>query len=252
MTVSVTRDRLYVEPALHPPADGSGGVSRWEVRSEKLLLELIQVGDGAELPVGREDGEAVLIVAEGSPAVELTTSSGIQTIDRTTLVSLSGSTGTATSRGSGFIYLLTPRATIDAGQNGGPSVEVFHPEDHEPHGRKRVFAGRTWMINIGVPRDEPKPTDNMTPHTHATEEQCSLITVGRYVHHLRYPWTPDMSEWKEDEHLEVGSPSATLIPPGTVHTSQNVGEGPWQLIDIFAPPRTDFAEAGYVLNERKP
>lgn len=249
MTVSVTQDRLYVEPGLHPPVDVGDGVSRWELRSEKLLLELIQVDEGAELAVGRESGETVLIVAEGSPAVELTTPSGSQTIDRTALVALTGVTGTVTSRGSGFVYLLMPHATIDA---GGPAVEVFYPDDYEPHGRKRVFAGQTWMINIGVPRDEPKPTDKMTPHTHATEEQCSLITVGRYVHHLRYPWTPDMSEWKEDEHLEVGSPSATLIPPGTVHTSQNVGEAPWRLIDIFAPPRSDFAEAGYVLNERKP
>lgn len=57
-----------------------------------------------------------------------------------------------------------------------------------------------------------------------------------------------MSEWREDEHVQVGSPSMTLIPPTVVHTTRAVGAGPHTLIDVFAPPREDFLAKGWVLN----
>ncbi|MEK8174567.1 hypothetical protein NKH77_52745 [Streptomyces sp. M19] len=43
-----------------------------------------------------------------------------------------------------------------------------------------------------------------------------------------------MSEWRDDEHLQVGSPSMTLIPPTVVHTTRAVGPGAHTLIDVFA------------------
>ncbi|MGA6158419.1 hypothetical protein ACPEIC_34295 [Stenotrophomonas sp. NPDC087984] len=45
-----------------------------------------------------------------------------------------------------------------------------------------------------------------------TASQMSVTLVGNYAHHLRVPWTPRMSEWRDDEHVQVGSPSMTLIP----------------------------------------
>ena len=58
-----------------------------------------------------------------------------------------------------------------------------------------------------------------------------------------------MSLWRPDEHLEIGSPSVTMIPPKVVHTSRNVGDTRSWLIDIFAPPRVDFSrKPGLVLN----
>jgi hypothetical protein len=62
------------------------------------------------------------------------------------------------------------------------------------------------------------------------------------------PWTPDRRSWRADQHLEAGSPSTTIIPAGIIHTSQGIaGEG-MRLIDVFAPPRLDFSERGWVDN----
>ena len=72
-------------------------------------------------------------------------------------------------------------------------------------------------------------------------EQISLTLEGSFVHHLRTPWTPDSSTWREDEHLQVGSPSARVIPTNVIHTTQDIGDGVVWLIDIFGPPRMDFS-----------
>jgi len=111
----------------------------------------------------------------------------------------------------------------------------------------RIFRTTTVMVNFLA--EEPGPRDplKLSPHHHDDFEQISLALQGRFVHHIRYPWGPDSSRWREDEHREIGSPSICIIPPPTVHTTQGVGEHQ-QLVDIFAPPRVDFSESGWVLN----
>jgi len=111
----------------------------------------------------------------------------------------------------------------------------------------RIFRTTTAMVNFLA--EEPGPRDplKLSPHHHDDFEQISLALKGRFVHHIRYPWGPDSSQWREDEHREIKTPSICIIPPPTVHTTQGVGEHQ-QLVDIFAAPRVDFSESGWVLN----
>jgi hypothetical protein len=77
----------------------------------------------------------------------------------------------------------------------------------------------------------------------------SLAVKGDYYHHIRWEWTTDMSEWRDDLHVHCPSPSLVVIPPPAIHTSQACGDGSNELIDIFGPPRRDFsAQPGWVLN----
>lgn len=113
-----------------------------------------------------------------------------------------------------------------------------------------VHAYRTRKLMI-VPYArflEPRDETQLTPHSHADFEQGSLALEGQWQHHLRVPWTANRRHWKPDRTVEVGSPSMLVIPAGVIHTSQGVaGEG-MRLVDIFAPPRRDFAERGQVDN----
>lgn len=133
---------------------------------------------------------------------------------------------------------------------GGYRLRTYALADHVREGTNmRVFRSTNLMLNVMTPRDTPRDTTKLTPHSHTDFEQGSLAIGGVYVHHLRYPWTPDMTTWREDEHVEMASPSVLVIPPTVVHTSRNIGDQPGRLIDVFAPPRLDFSlREGVVAN----
>ncbi len=133
---------------------------------------------------------------------------------------------------------------------GGFKLRNYKPFDYDkPDTNMRLFRCTNLMINVLTKRSAPRDVKKLSPHAHDDFEQASLLLEGDYIHHLRYPWVPDMSQWRADEHLEIASPSVIVIPPKVVHTSRNIGDKRSWLIDIFAPPRLDFSrKPGLVLN----
>lgn len=113
----------------------------------------------------------------------------------------------------------------------------------------RLFRSRNLMINVFERKAEQRDPRKLSPHSHADFEQISLALEGTFIHHLRTPWGPDSSQWVSDQHLEVHSPSALVIPTALVHTTQSTGAGVNWLIDVFGPPRMDFSlQPGVVRN----
>ena len=264
--------RFYEDAPAWQDADGS---RHWVTRAANFLVVATQAAAGAVLgrEAGQQPDEYMVLLPEG---VAATLAAGEETAvsegDSLGIVPPGASRVTVT--GGGWVYRVFSHRAADLAARasnakryaeGAPEVAplVDWPAPvggfklrHYPlaeHVRTdttmRLFRSSNLMINIFLPGKAPRDVHKMTPHSHADFEQGSLALRGHYVHHLRYPWTPSLPAWREDEHGEIGSPSLIVIPPKVIHTSQSVGEPPMRLVDIFSPPRDDFSlKPGLVCN----
>lgn len=264
--------RYYEQPPLRSDADGT---RHWITRGSHFVVVATQARAGAVLDrsSAQQSDEYMLLLPEELPArIE----AGSQCIDSAgdSLSIVPPGDSRITVLGDGWLYRVFSRRCADllaqagnaAEHDGGVSdVAPFEAWPAPVCGYRlrhyrladyvrsdttmRLFRSSNLMLNVFLPNKAPRDVRKMTPHSHGDFEQGSLALRGRYVHHLRYPWTPDMTRWRDDTHEEVDSPSLIVIPPKVVHTSQSIGTSGMRLVDIFAPPRDDFSlRPGLVCN----
>lgn len=261
--------RPYAEA---PLTDIDPGAKTWIARGANFVIVVSEAEAGAVL--ARADNPDEYMVLTTGPAVRI--EAGGETVEAAretlTIVPPGASSVTAPEAGQ-VVRIFTSRAADLAARAGNaaacaeptPDVAPLVPwpepvggyrlrnyvlADHVREGTNmRVFRSTNLMVNVMTPRNVPRDTSALSPHSHTDFEQGSLAVGGTYIHHLRYPWTKDMGQWREDQAVELGSPSVLVIPPNVIHTSRNVGPEPGRLIDVFAPPRMDFSKReGLVAN----
>lgn len=245
------------------------------VRGQNVIIAHTWTRADDDLDNGTLDGELAVLLIGGSPAISVITTDGSTRIDGPGLVVVPPGTSRILVHGDGPIIRLVEAA--EPAWRDRPANAGAYAEDHprvallerwpEPVGGYklryypladvpadkarfgRIFRTRSFMVNFIYEQHGPRDPRKMSPHTHDDFEQLSLAVQGEYVHHIRTPWLPDMTTWRDDEHVRLGSPSLCVIPPPTVHTSAAGDPDVNQLLDIFSPPRVDFSEKpGWVLN----
>jgi hypothetical protein len=248
--------------------------STWLVRGQHFVLAYSHVSPGAVLERTADRDEYALLIPDDDTTAEVVTADEkVPLAGRTLTFIPPGASAVRVLTGGRLVRVFTATAAdlaeasanADAYRSPQPNVAPFESWPEPPDGfRVRTYSidvqpepgrfGRIWrcttlMINYTEPRPGPRDVTRMSPHVHDDFEQASLVLDGSFVHHIRWPWTTDMRQWKPDEHEICAGPSLTVIPPLTVHTSHQVGTEINQLVDIFAPPRADFSDMdGWVLN----
>lgn len=261
----------YAAPSIndasrHPPQlRGDDGAGTWITRATNFVIAVTRclpgtVIDGEDLP-----DESMVLLPDTGALVE--SGSGRAEVAADSVVILPPGPVRIVAQGEGTVVrVCSHQAAMLMAQAGNrddfaaarPEVAPLRPWPAPPDGfrmrvyhlpsmtaandRMRIFRSTNLMVNVFTETFAPRDVHSLSPHHHDDLEQATLCVRGQFVHHLRTPWTPDMDQWRDDVHAEVGSPSVTLIPAGIVHTSRSTtSEGGALLIDVFGPPRADFA-----------
>jgi hypothetical protein len=134
--------------------------------------------------------------------------------------------------------------------SGGDEIRIFAISDipfPPTNPRLKFIQSATMSINW-VEYNEPRDRSALSPHAHPDLEQGSLAINGDFIHHLRTPWGKNADLWRDDAHLNAKPSSLLVVAPDIIHTTEGVGSGHHLLVDVFAPPRRDFIEKGWIAN----
>lgn len=245
---------------------------QWRVRTAHFLVELVEVEGTVVLERNEQPDEYMVVLPPGVRAVAQTPAEHIVS-DGNALLIMPPGRSTVELAGQGVVTRVFSTAATDllSGSANAPDyvdmpagldpmipwptprdgwrLRCYDLAEHEDATHiSRVFRSTNLMVNIMRPYDAPRDPHALMPHWHDREEQVTVTVAGRFMHHLRTPWVPDSTTWREDEHLEAGSPSMLVIPARLVHTTQAMEAGCW-IIDVFGPPRRDFSsKPGFVCN----
>jgi hypothetical protein len=251
----------------------AAGQKTWITRSANVVVVISEVSAGTELARENNPDEYMLLLPPGVRAVVHAGAGSVEAGPESLTILPPGKTTIKLLDDGVVTRIFSVRATdlaaradnVNVYADGAPSVA---PQDDWPAPRGgfkirnyrladytdpnifgRLFRSTNLMINVFERKTDRRDPKKLSPHSHSDFEQISLALAGSFVHHLRTPWTADSSTWRDDQHLEMHSPSALVIPTNLIHTTQDVGEGVTWLVDVFGPPRMDFSlQPGVVRN----
>lgn len=213
---------------------------------------LLSPGAGAFVNAGAErmesGGDALFICPPGRSSVTATTRGRIARIFSKHATDLCRQAFNAATYADGAPEVAPLQSWPQP--KGGFKLRHYPLENYlQPKNFGRLFRTQNLMVNVFEPITVPRDTTKLSPHSHTDFEQGSLSLRGDVMHHLRVPWTPDMSTWRDDEHVQYHSPALLVIPANLIHTTRYTGGEPNYFIDVFSPPRRDFSEKpGWVRN----
>jgi hypothetical protein len=264
----------YARFGVTPPQRASDREKTWYARGQNFVVAYTEAKPGARFERAEHVDEYVLLVPERGMRLTIEAGRESVAVPGHALVIVPPGRSAITAQSAGTVVRIFSAASPDLNAlasnaasyaNAHPNIPPYSPWPAPPDGyRLRVYDlevppqpgrfGRIWrcstlMINVHPLEPGPRDLARLSPHHHEDFEQGSLALKGSFTHHIRWPWTTDMRDWREDDHAVCPAPSLAVIPPPAIHTSAGTDPVLNHLVDIFAPPRLDFSRMeGWVLN----
>lgn len=244
----------------------------WHVRTQNAVVTFAQAAAGDALARESEPFEYLVALPDAATAVRISANGSSHVMQGRSLAVVPAGASTVDVLEAGPVIRVSTAAALDllaccvnkdAYLEVPPNVAVHAPAaspgpvltyrlaDYPPTPDRfgHIFRSRNLMLNFIGDRHGPRDVRKLSPHSHPDFEQCSVQLAGQFVHHIRTPWTPDMTTWRDDQHAQLKGPGAVIFPPPLIHTSQAAGPGINRLLDVFSPVRNDFlGRPGWVLN----
>lgn len=246
----------------------------WISRGQNFIVAYTKALAGARLERTNQSDEYMLLMPERDVPVSIEAGGQTREVPGYALVIVPPGRSVITARGTGTLIRIFSTLSSDlnalasnaaAYARAHPNIPPLQPWPAPAQGyRLRVYDldvapkpgrfGRIWrsstlMVNVHPLEPGPRDLAKLSPHSHADFEQGSLALKGSFTHHIRWPWTPDIRDWRDDDHMVCPAPSLAVIPPPAIHTSAGTDPTLNHLVDIFSPPRLDFSKMdGWVLN----
>ncbi len=267
----------YARFANNDPQWSAANERTWITRGQNFVVAYTEAGPGASLARPEQADEYVLLIPERDLPVTVAAGNELREVPGHALVIVPPGHSAVTVHKAGTVIRIFSAGSPDlnalasnaaAYARPHPNIPPFVPWPAPTEGfRLRVYDldvapqpgrfGRIWrcstlMVNVHPLEPGARDLTRLSPHYHDDFEQGSLALKGSFTHHIRWPWTPDMRDWREDDHVACPAPSLAVIPPPAIHTSAGTDPKLNHLVDIFAPPRMDFSKMdGWVLNAQE-
>jgi hypothetical protein len=257
-----------------PPSESSERARTWYGRGQNFVVAYTEAAPGAVLVRNDQLDEYFVLIPERGLEVTISTPQETRIVSGHSLVIVPPGRSVVAAGSDGKIVrvfsaqsadLVALASNAQSYAQPHPNIPPYRPWPAAPGGQRlRVYDldvppkegrfGRIWrcstlMINVLPLERGPRDVTRLSPHHHDDFEQGSLALQGSFTHHIRWPWTSNIHDWRTDDHEVCPAPSLAVIPPPAIHTSAGSDPVTNQLVDIFAPPRMDFSKMpGWVLN----
>jgi hypothetical protein len=257
-----------------PPRESVNTARTWYARGQNFVLSYTEATPGTVLSRENQADEYFVLVPERNVEVAIATPQESRTVAGHSLAIVPPGNSSVTVNATGAIIRVFSAQSQDLVALASNAASYAHPHPNIPpyvpwpappagyrirsydldipprEGRfGRLFRCSTLMINVLPLEPGPRDRSRLSPHFHDDFEQGSLALQGAFTHHIRWPWTANLADWRADDHEDCPAPSLAVIPPPAIHTSAGSNPVMNQLVDIFSPPRVDFSKmSGWVLN----
>jgi hypothetical protein len=203
------------------PQDDDQNGKTWYARGQNFIIAYTEAKPGATFSRKGQIDEYVVLLHDAPTTADITAGTEKKSVGGYTVTFVPpGDSSVTLPKGGRLVRMFTTRSSDLAAKcsnakayakphpnippfqawpepKGGFKIRSYSLDYPAEEGRfGRIFRCTTFMVNYIDPRVGPRDITKLSPHYHDDFEQCSLALEGQYIHDIRWPWIPDMRQWR--------------------------------------------------------